>query len=406
MKSYKTIIIDGKRTIKNTLIILTFIGICAALIPLARICLNSDGKTPNIKSEYIISDVFPAAGAANNLREFYGSKLSDACTGFVSFILGFDINNPTDIFSKEIPASYVLNQTASTLISHSREINAKSDTENGTAGTDTASDDTDIPPENRALIKSADLSPKRDNPEAIIIGNETDYSVDINRMLASAPNIDMNINGPKILIIHTHATEAYSPLGSTIYDTTKGDRNTDKSENVIQAGNALYEVFKKKGIEVIHDTELHDYPSFNGSYAHSLAAIEEYIKKYPSVQIVFDVHRDSIVRDDNTKIKPLTRINGKDSAQLMFVVGTDQNGLYNPDWQIRLNTAIHFQNAINKRYPTLMRHINLRKERFNGHAAPGSMIIETGSSGNTLDEAIYAIELAGECIADYLNSLK
>lgn len=403
MKNYKAIIIDGKKTIKNMIVLLVFACVCAALIPIAHICTKAGEST----SEYIISDAFPAVGAANNLQESYTAKLSDACQGVISFILGFDIKNPTNVFSKEIPFTFAANQTASALIRQSGAVNTVTNNDsNNTESAQTLSGDTDIPPENRAPIKSADLSPKRDYPEKIIIGNETDYSIDINQMLSSRPDIDMSVQGPKILVIHTHATEAYSPDGSTVYDTTKGDRNTDKSQNVIQAGNALCEVFKKKGIEVIHDNDLHDYPSFNGSYAHSLSAIEKYIAEYPSIQIVFDVHRDSIVHDDNTKIKPLTKIDGRDSAQLMFVVGTDQNGLYNPDWRIRLNTAVHFQNEINKRYPTLMRYINLRKERFNGHAAPGSMIIETGSSGNSLSEATYAIELAGECIADYLNTLK
>ena len=122
--------------------------------------------------------------------------------------------------------------------------------------------------------------------------------------------------------------------------------------------------------------------------------------------MVFDIHRDSIVYDDNTKAKVLTEINGKPAAQLMFVVGTDQKGLYNPNWRENIKNAIHFQDAINQKYPTLMRHINLRQERFNAHTTNGSMIIETGSSGNSLSEAVYGLTLAAECIGDYLNSLK
>ena len=150
---------------------------------------------------------------------------------------------------------------------------------------------------------------------------------------------------------------------------------------------------------------MHDEPSFNGSYAHSLVTVQEYIKKYPSIQIVFDVHRDSIVYDDKTKAKVVTEINGRSAAQLMFVVGTDEKGLYNPDWRENMTAALHFQKAISERYPTLMRHINLRRERFNGHTTHASMIIETGTGGNSLDEAIYSISLAAECIADYLNTL-
>ena len=216
----------------------------------------------------------------------------------------------------------------------------------------------------------------------------------------------MNQKGPKVLVIHTHATEAYAPEGSTVYDIEGNDRSEDTKENVVKVGEVLTKVLEKKGIETIHDTKLHDTPSFNGSYASSLKAIEAYLKQYPSIQVVLDVHRDSIVYGDGTKAQLVTEIDGKNAAQLMFVVGTDQKGLEHPNWKENIKSAVHFQNAICKKYPTLMRHINLRRERFNGHTSHASMIIEAGSSGNSLSEAVYSITLAGECIGDFLNSLK
>jgi len=257
--------------------------------------------------------------------------------------------------------------------------------------------------ENQAPIKAVDLSPAKGNAGDIVLGNQTSYSVDIDSMLQTPLALDFSGAGPKILIIHTHATESYSPEGSQSYDLTQGDRSQNTDENVVRIGKTMADILNRKGISTLHDTVLHDYPSFNGSYAHSLAAIESYLKAYPSIQMVLDLHRDSIVYDDNTKAKPLTKINGKNAAQLMFVVGTDEKGLYHPNWRENLRCAIHLQNAINQKYPSLMRYINLRQERFNGHTTKASLIIETGASGNTLSEAEYAISLAAECIADYLK---
>ena len=104
--------------------------------------------------------------------------------------------------------------------------------------------------------------------------------------------------------------------------------------------------------------------------------------------------------------KVVTEINGQKSAQLMFVVGTDENGLYNPDWRENMKFALKLQEKIDERYPDLMRYVNLRKNRFNGHTTRGSLIIEVGSSGNSLGEAKYGIRLAMECVADFLNGLK
>ncbi len=261
-----------------------------------------------------------------------------------------------------------------------------------------------IPEENRAPIKAVDAS-QRPSEYGIAIGNQTSYGVDIGGILNDKPNIDMGGSGPKILITHTHATEGYAPIGAEIYDVTAGDRTEDVTKNVVAVGEKMAEVFAENGIEVLHDKILHDAPSFNGSYAHSLSTVLEYTEKYPSIQVVLDLHRDSIVYDDKTKAKTVTEINGQNAAQLMFVVGTDGNGLHHPNWRENIKSAIHFQKHITESYPKLMRHINLRKERFNGHTSNASMIIEVGTSGNSLDEAMYGIELAAECIADYLNSL-
>ena len=406
MKKYKAVIIDGKKLFKNSVIAVIAAGICGILAITASISSSSSLSVAELSPKNIINNVLPAAGAANNAYAKKVSEISGSISHIINFLLGFDPNTPSEILNTEIPILSAVNQSAVAKLA----ADYSSDSSYGTAAQAEAPDSDavipgDIPLENQAPIKAINLSPDRDEPAKIVISNETDYSIDINEMLSSPPAIDMSVDGPKVLVIHTHATEAYSPEGSTVYDTTKGDRSMDKENNVIKVGNAICEVLNNKGIETLHDTELHDYPSFNGSYAHSLAAIEAYLEKYPSIQVVFDVHRDSIVYSDNTKVKPLTQINGKSAAQLMLVVGTDQNGLYNPDWRERLKTAIHLQYVINQRYPTLMRHINLRKERFNGHATNGSMIIETGSSGNSLDEAIYGITLAADCIADYLSSL-
>ncbi len=77
----------------------------------------------------------------------------------------------------------------------------------------------------------------------------------------------------------------------------------------------------------------------------------------------------------------------------MFVVGTDDGGLYHPDWRDNLNSCSTLQYALNRAYPSLMRPVNLRTQRFNQHASPGSLLVEVGSSGNTMPEALSAVRL-------------
>lgn len=241
--------------------------------------------------------------------------------------------------------------------------------------------------------------------ENILVKNETSYSVNTKELLKERLGINMNEIGPKVLILHTHGSEAYTEENRDFYVEGSGDRNSDTRFNVVYVGDKITEVFEKAGIEVIHDRQMHDLPSYNGSYASSLASAERFLKEYPSIQVILDIHRDAIVYSDGTKAKTVTEIDGEKTAQLMFVVGTNAGGLTHDNWRENLKFAVKLQNEINKKYPTLMRGINLRKERFNGHTTKGSLIIEVGTSGNTLGEAVRGATLAAEVTADFLNGL-
>ncbi|MBR2916313.1 MAG: stage II sporulation protein P, partial [Clostridia bacterium] len=255
-------------------------------------------------------------------------------------------------------------------------------------------------------IKDIDAGQNRTaGSEEVLIKNETSYSIDAEELLSEKLGLNMSGEGPKVLIVHTHGTESYSKEGAEFYVEGTGDRNTDTSFNVVAVGDKMTEVFERAGIEVIHDRTMHDKKSYNGSYASSLEAIERYTKEYPSIQVVLDIHRDAIVYSDGTKAKTVTEIDGEKVAQLMFVVGTNEGGLTHDKWRENLKFAVKLQNAVNKKYPSLMRGINLRRERFNGHTTKGSLIIEVGTSGNTLSEAIRGGERCAEIVADFLNGI-
>lgn len=397
MNKYKTIIIDGKKISKQ---ILTSLSVFAFLLLFIWGISCSNITIFSVVPDEIIQDTIPAIKASTNNKSSLKKSLND----LISLLLGFQINDSNSIIEDQIPIIKAVSKCGLISLIDITDTNLTEELPSVIAQDYPIV--SNIPPERQAPIKETDLSPDRENINEIKIGNETSYSIDIPSLLSSPTTFNMQADGPKILIIHTHATESYSAENSSVYDTEGSDRSNNCNENVVRVGDAIYELFNKKGIETLHDRTLHDVPSFNGSYAHSLTSIEDYLKKYPTIQIVFDIHRDSIIYQDGTKARPVTEIDGKKAAQLMFVVGTDQKGLYHPNWRENIKNAVHFQNEINKKYPSLMRHINLRGERFNGHTTNGSMIIEIGSCGNSLSEAIYGASLASECIADYLLSIR
>ncbi len=392
MKKYKAVVIDSRKIIKwcGAAFISGVIAISAVNHGYRQIIYNDNF------SENIIRQNIGIADTSVSFRERVFKCVETLKNWTFEILLGYV---PTDTES-------VLEGTISFLKTEEKEHSGgiivskpKPNQDNLEA---TREWEASIPIENRAPIKSINAAQR----SALAIGNETSYSIDLSAMLESKPVFDLSGDGPKILITHTHATESYAPTGAEIYDITAGDRNEDKQKNVVAVGRRMKEIFESYGIETMHDEVLHDAPSFNGSYAHSLNTVEDYIDEYPSLQIVFDIHRDSIVYDDNTKAKTVAKINGENVAQLMFVVGTDASGLEHPNWRENMKSAVWFQKVISEKHPTLMRHINLRKERFNGHTTGASMIIEVGTSGNSLDEAVYGIELATDSLAKWMINSK
>lgn len=236
------------------------------------------------------------------------------------------------------------------------------------------------------------------------IRNTSGYDIDIDSVLSAGCPIRLETGKPQILIIHTHSSEAYSPAGLDKYDDLGTNRTLDQNLNVIRIGKELAKIFEDCGLNVIHDTQVFDYPSYTGSYNRSCEAVEKYLADYPSIKIVIDLHRDALCSDTVT-YKTTATEQGVCASQVMLFVGSDASGLEHPNWRQNLSLALYLQNAVCQSYPSLMRPITLTKYRYNQHLSPGSMIIEVGSNGNTLQEALAAIRLFGKAAGPAIAAL-
>ncbi len=221
----------------------------------------------------------------------------------------------------------------------------------------------------------------------ISINNETKYELDYTYLLNDEKPFEAG-SSPQVLIVHTHTTESYQPTEKINYLFTSEDRNTDTNYNMARIGKEVASELKKLGIGVVHITDLYDYPKYDDSYARSCEGVEKMLEKYPSIKIVLDLHRDAIITSDGEKTKITTTINGEKVAQVMVVVGTDELGLRHDNWKTNLKYAVNLQKEFIKIEETFARPINLRTSRFNGHVAPGAVIIEVGATGNTIEEAL------------------
>jgi len=236
------------------------------------------------------------------------------------------------------------------------------------------------------------------------IKNLTGYQVDMGKFLIGLPSVRLRADKPQILIIHTHASEAYTPFGLDLYEPSDDSRTEDTRYNIVRVGDELAAVFEQAGLKVIHDREIYDYPSYTGSYNRSGQAVEAWLAEYPEIALVLDVHRDAL-GENGVIYKTMAEEEGVCASQLMLLVGSDESGLEHPGWQENLALAVYLQRAVNSRHPTLMRPVELVSQRYNQHLSPGALILEVGSNGNTLQEALAAARLFASAAAPALTAL-
>lgn len=240
----------------------------------------------------------------------------------------------------------------------------------------------DISNINAVTVNLSALSGKYKNYNGTSVINNTDYSItDI--LNASYKKPELDTEDPYILIYHTHTSEGYYGGGT-----------------VVDVGDAMAQEFERLGYKTVHLTEVYDKEQFSGSYSRSVKGAEAMLKKYPTVKLVFDVHRDSITTDSGVTYQPLTVIDGENCAQVMFVCGTDQKGLTHPNWRENFKFALDVSRTMGKNYGALSRPVNLRGDRFNTHLTDYSFLIEVGSNANTLDEAKRAAVYTARSIID------
>ena len=236
----------------------------------------------------------------------------------------------------------------------------------------------------------------------VSIYNHTDYTLDIEGLLAAAPELSVDGDGPKVLIYHSHATEAYTMDGTDVYEESDSYRTLDTDQNMVRIGEEMTAVFEAAGIGVIHDTTLYDYPSYNNAYIRSIEGVQAALKEYPSLVLLLDVHRDALVADDGTIYKAVAGT-VDNCAQVMMVMGSDASGQVHPNWKVNLALAAEIQDAVTRKWATLARPIVLRTSRFNQHVSTGVILVEVGTHGNTLQEAITAARLYARTVAELMT---
>ena len=232
---------------------------------------------------------------------------------------------------------------------------------------------------------------------AVNIKYNCTYRPDVEKLITEPLSWDLTGQEPTVLILHTHATESYTKSAGERYTETSAFRTLDESYNMISVGAHLTQLLEAGGVGVIHDRTLHDYPSYSGSYNHARKSIAQYLEEYPSIRLVLDLHRDAS-GDNSNQMRTRAEVDGKESAQIMLVVGTSGSGLKHPNWEQNLALGLKLHTQLERTAPGITRYVNLRAQRFNQDMSPGCLIVEIGAAGNTHAEALVATEVLAESI--------
>lgn len=239
----------------------------------------------------------------------------------------------------------------------------------------------------------------------ISIKNTTSYTFDPADLISEPLGFTFeDTREVQVLIVHTHAEESFLLEDCDFYPESYYPRSSDDSKNITSVGEEIAKSLKSHDIGVVHDKTHHD-KTYDGAYSRSWDTIEKYTQKYTGIKVILDIHRDSITREDNTKVKPVFTYDGKKAAQIMIMTGYDEDGSYNyPEWNMNLRFALRLQKTAEEMYPGMTRPLYFGDFVYNLNANSGSLLIEVGTDANSLDEVKYTGQLLGNALAKVLQS--
>ena len=228
-------------------------------------------------------------------------------------------------------------------------------------------------------------------------------TLNIEKVLSEPLELSVDKSKPAVLIFHSHTSEGYEMIEREWYAQDYIARTNDENRNIVRVGTEIADYLEKLGYTVIHDKTIHD-DNYSDSYPNSRKTVEKYLEEHPEIQIVLDIHRDSITQDNGEKIKPVNTICGKKAAQLMIITGAEEGKVKDfPDWEYNLRFALQLQKKCETMFPGLMRPVLFSQRKYNMDMTRFSLLVEMGSEANTLEEACYSGRMLAAALASIMD---
>lgn len=242
---------------------------------------------------------------------------------------------------------------------------------------------------NKSLSSIQVLSNKKfSDPVSFLSFNDKTFS-----RIKEVSSIKKNVNNGssklvKVYIYNTHQTEEYA---SNVYGITPSVRTVS---------DILYSELKSNGIsslvekrDIIKETKKRGY-DYTGTYTVSFDYLTDSKKNNPSLEYFFDLHRDSITGE-----YARTKINEKDYATMMFLVGASHD-----DYQKNVNNVNIMKKYLDDNYPGLVRDTYIQKKcSFFQDYSPKMFLVEIGGPDNTLEEIYNTTKALSLAIKYYME---
>ncbi len=203
-------------------------------------------------------------------------------------------------------------------------------------------------------------------------------------------------------VYQTHSNESFLPELKGVSDP---DEAYSDQVNVTLVGRRLAQNLEKNGIGAVHSDTI--YPNtvkgfkYPFSYKYSLKTLQEAAVAHPDLNYYFDIHRDSSARNRTT-----VTIDGKDYAQVYFIIGGK-----NPNWKKNEEFANQIHQILEEKHPGISKGIHAKTENegnglYNQNYSPNNILIEVGGPYNTLEECYRTTDWLADAISEIITNAK
>ncbi len=228
-------------------------------------------------------------------------------------------------------------------------------------------------------------------------------TLNIEKVLSHPLELSVDKSKPAVLIFHSHTSEGYELIERDWYAQDYTSRSNDENINIVRVGTEIADYLTSLGYTVIHDKTIHD-KSYNDSYPSSRKTVAKHLEEHPEIQIVLDIHRDSVTQTNGDKLKFTNTVGGKKAAQIMIITGAEEGKVEDfPDWEYNLRFALQLQKKCVDMFPGLMRPVLFSQRKYNMDMTRFSLLIEMGSEANTLEEACYSGRMLASALASLMD---